>query len=70
MEQSLSWEAKSHSSSQEIPHPLWKPKVHYRVHKIPELAPFLSRIHLVHTFPTYFPKIHYINNLPPTTWVP
>jgi len=28
MGQSLSWEANSHSASQEIPHHLWNPKVH------------------------------------------
>jgi hypothetical protein len=31
-EQSPSWEANSHSATQEIPRPLRNPKVHYRVH--------------------------------------
>jgi len=33
MEQSASWEADSHSTNQEIPRLLWKPEVHYSVHK-------------------------------------
>jgi hypothetical protein len=33
VEQSFSWEAKSHSASQENPRLLWSPKVRYHVHK-------------------------------------
>jgi hypothetical protein len=57
MEQNPSWEANSHSVSQEIPYLLRSPKVHYRVHKSPPLFPILSQIHPVHTYPHYFSKI-------------
>jgi len=33
MEKNPSWEANSHSASQETPSLLLNPKVHYRVHK-------------------------------------
>jgi hypothetical protein len=58
-EQSPSWEADSHSASQEISRLLWNPKVHYRVHNSPPLLPILSQLHAVHTFLLYFSNIHF-----------
>jgi len=48
MEQSPSWVANWSASSQEIPHIIWNPKVHYRIHKCP--PPILSQL-----FPVHFP---------------
>jgi hypothetical protein len=54
LEQSPSWEADSHSASQEIPGFLWNPKVHYRVHNSPPLVPILNQIYPDHNFPHCF----------------
>jgi hypothetical protein len=48
MKQGPFWEANSFSASQEIPHILWNPKVHYRIQKIPQPVPIQSQIDPVH----------------------
>ena len=40
MQQSPSWEANRFSASQEIPHILRNPKVHYRIHQVPANCPY------------------------------
>jgi hypothetical protein len=58
-EWSLSCEADSRSSSQEIPRLFVISKVHYRVHKMLPSDHTLSHINFVHTLPPYFLKIVY-----------
>jgi len=57
MDQSRSWEANSHSTSQEILHTLWNQKVNYRVQNTTLLVPIRNQMHQDHTFQTYLPKI-------------
>jgi hypothetical protein len=59
MEPSPSWEANSHSATQEIPSLSQNPKVHYRVRKSPQLVPVLTQMNPVHATPSYFSKIHF-----------
>jgi len=58
MQQSPSWEANQFSGSQEIPHILWNPKVHYCIHKCPQTVPVLSQLDPVHAPTSYFLKIY------------
>ena len=57
-EQSPSWQANRFSASQEIPHILWNPKVHYGIHKFPPPVPILSKLDPVHTPTSHFLNIH------------
>jgi len=46
IKQNPAWKTDSDSAGQNISHPLWKPKVHYRVHKWTSLDPIANNLSL------------------------
>ena len=58
MVQSRSWEANWFAASQEIPHILWNPKVHYRTDKRPPPVPILGQPNPFHILTSHLLEIH------------
>jgi len=58
MEQNPSVEANWFLATQEIPSILWNPKIHYRIHKCLQPAPFLSQIDPIRAPTSNFLKTH------------
>ena len=65
IQHNTSWEADRFSASQEIPHILCNPEVHYRIHKCQASVPILSQINPVHTQTSQFMMI-YLNIVLPS----
>ena len=58
MAQNPSWETNWFAASQEIPHILWNPKVHYCTHKRPPPVPILGQPNPVHKPTSHLLQIH------------
>ena len=61
IDHSPSWEAGRFSASQEIPHNLRNPKVHYRFNTSPPPVPILSQIYPVHAPPNHLTSWRLLN---------
>lgn len=51
------WEAINSTTSQENPHIICNPKVHYQVQISPPLIPILNQVNPIYTLRSYFFKI-------------
>jgi hypothetical protein len=59
MEQSPSYEASNRSVSQQIPHLLWNPNIHYRLHNRTPVDSNLSQMNPVHILIPYFNNVYF-----------